>query len=239
MADEHMLPKDADMNQGKSPPPAYSEVVTDPAHPGALPPEHGGYAQPYPQPYMQGYHYPPGQAPPEAGGKHQEYPAYPPPGHYPPGPPGYPPGPPGYPPGPPGYPPGQPGYPPGQQYPPGSGAYSQGPYNPGPYGHGHGSVVVTQPSGATLVVAQSPPPDNMVLSALACLCCFCPIGSCALMYSCWAKGANNNQDYQAALKYGAQAKRLAIISIIIGAIFIIVGIVLRLVVYTTYSTYSH
>ena len=43
---------------------------------------------------------------------------------------------------------------------------------------------VTQPSGTTVLVAQSPPPDNMMLSVLACLFCFCPIGMFAIMYSC-------------------------------------------------------
>ena len=54
-----------------------------------------------------------------------------------------------------------------------------------------------------------------------------------------AKSANETNDFQAALKFGSQAKKLAIASIIIGIVVIVIGIILRLVVYTSYSTYSY
>ncbi|KAL8590751.1 hypothetical protein ACOMHN_064854 [Nucella lapillus] len=220
---------ETDPSLGKPPPPAYSEVQGFHMNPQGQPPagypDQGNPQQAYPQPYMQGYHHAPGQAPPDAGKGPGQYP--------PPGQPGYPPGQPGYPPGQPMYPPGQPGYPQGQPgYPPG--AYVQG-----PYGQSTSAVVVTQPTGATMVVAQSPPSDNLLLSIIACLCCFCPTGIFAIMYSCQAKSANEVNDYASAMRYAAQAKKLAIASIIIGIVVMAVFAVIRLVVFSSSSSYSY
>ncbi|XP_076441376.1 proline-rich transmembrane protein 1-like isoform X2 [Babylonia areolata] len=165
---------------------------------------------------MQGYHHAPGQAPPEVGKNPGTMGSpYPPPGQYPQG----------------AYPPGQPGYPQGQPVP---GAYIQG-----PYGQPTTSVLVTQPTGTTMIVAQNPAPDNLMLSIIACLCCFCPTGIFAIMYSCQAKSANEANDYNSAMKYAVQAKKLAITSIIIGIIVMVLSAVLRLVVFSTSSTYSY
>lgn len=203
------------------PPPAYSEVNSPLLQGGPGGPPHGGYPpqdqpyplQPYPQPYMQGQSYPQGPYP-QAGYPQTGYPqgGYPQGAGYPQG--GYPHG--GYPQG--GYPQG--GYPQQGQYP----------------GQPTGTVVVTQPSGATVVVAQVSPPDNMLLSVLSCLFCFCPTGIFAIMYSCQAKSANENHDFQAAMRYGNQARRLAITSIIIGIIVIVIGVILRVFIYRPYSS---
>lgn len=194
--------------------------------------------------------YPPGQYPPGAQyppGQYQTAAQYP-PGQYPPAA-QYPPPPPppsgcqkpAYPPGQyPQYPaqfPQHPPYTPGAGPPPG--VFPPGHYGQPPYGQPSATVVVTQPSGATVVVAQSLPPDNLLLSVLACLCCFCPVGMFAIMYSWQAKSANEHQDYTAALRYGSKAKKLAMISITIGVVIIIISFALRLVSYFSRSAYNY
>ncbi|KAL8590750.1 hypothetical protein ACOMHN_064853 [Nucella lapillus] len=215
--------------------------------PPAVYPDQGNPQLAYPPPYTQ--YPPPGQPgyPPGLPGSHPGQPRYPPgqpmyppgqPGYppgqpmyppgqprYPPGQPMYPPGQPWYPPGQPMYPPGQPGYPPGQPgYPQGQPGYPHGAYVQGPYGQSTTAVVVTQPTGATMVGAQSPPSDNLLLSVITCLCCFFPTGIFAIMYSCQAKNANKVHDYASAMRYAARAKKLAIVSIIIGIVITIVSV---------------
>ncbi|PVD23472.1 hypothetical protein C0Q70_16744 [Pomacea canaliculata] len=215
------MPKPLMPGNPNSPPPSYADVSGTSGEPGGQPPV--GYpGQPYapqhPYTYMQGYQYPPGQAPPE-GVKHPE--GIPLTSPYPQGPCPYPQGGPGP-------------YIPGQ--------YPQGPYPPGQYGQGQypagppsGAVVVQQPSGAAILVTQRQPPDNLILSVLACLLCFCPIGMVAVMYSCRAKSANEVLDFQAASRYGSKAKKLAIASIVVGVILVIISVLLRVIFSMTYS----
>ncbi|XP_031567663.1 proline-rich transmembrane protein 1-like [Actinia tenebrosa] len=130
--------------------------------------------------------------------------------------PGYPPqGQPGYPPqGQPGYPPqGQPGYPPQGQ----------------PVSH---TVTVVQTAPAMY------PPDHCVLSWFACLCCFWPVGICAIINSSNARDAINRGDLASANNYSQTAKKYAMIAIVVGICVILLSIILRVALVSSSSSSS-
>ncbi|XP_060575816.1 uncharacterized protein LOC132733232 [Ruditapes philippinarum] len=149
---------------------------------------------------------------------------------------------------------GQPAQPPyGQSAKPPYGQPAQPPYGqPGqPYGQpGYGQpgqpytstqqVVITQPGQSGVIMTQSRPPDYMVPSILACLCCFCPTGLCAIYFAHRANQLANEGDMIEANRLSNNARNLMIASVVIGVAWIILVIVLRVVVFaTTTTTYNY
>ncbi|XP_060577873.1 calcium-binding protein P-like [Ruditapes philippinarum] len=159
------------------------------------------------------------------------------PGQPPYGQPGQPPyGQPGQPPyGQPGQPPyGQPGQPPYGQ--PGQPPYGQPPYGQPGQPYATQQIVVSQPGQAGVIVTQPRPPDYMIPSVLACLCCFCPTGLCAIYYANRANTLAADGDMIEAQRMSNSARNLMITSVVIGVAWIILVIVLRLVVFATRTT---
>lgn len=127
---------------------------------------------------------------------------------------------------------GQPGQPPYGQ--PGQPMYGQ----PGqPYTTQQ--VIVSQPGQAGVIVTQPRPPDYMIPSVLACLCCFCPTGLCAIYYASRANTLAAEGDMAEATRMSNNARNLMITSVVIGVAWIILVIVLRLVVFATTTSYSY
>ncbi|KAH3836028.1 trafficking regulator of GLUT4 1-like [Dreissena polymorpha] len=98
-------------------------------------------------------------------------------------------------------------------------------------------VVLAQPQPTAVIVATgSRPPDYLVPSFFACLCCFWPTGAFALYFSNESKKAFEDGDMTNANRYSVLARNLMISSIVIGLIWIIalsVGVALN------YSTSRH
>ncbi|XP_045205349.1 proline-rich transmembrane protein 1-like [Mercenaria mercenaria] len=117
------------------------------------------------------------------------------------------------------YPPQQPGYPPQQP------GYVQQPYT-----STNTTVVVNQPQTGTVII-QTRPPDYMVASIFACLCCFWPTGLCAIYYANEANNLAGVGDYEGARRMADNARKLMITSVIVGVIVITLSIVLRVVLY--------
>ncbi|XP_045205361.1 proline-rich transmembrane protein 1-like [Mercenaria mercenaria] len=133
----------------------------------------------------------------------------------------------------------------GNAYPPQTGAYpSQGGAYPAQSGYGFSqqtttAVVMTQPN-TRQVVAMPRPPDYMVASIFACLCCFWPTGLCAIYYAAQASRLAAEGDMAAATSMSNNARNLMISSIVIGVIWIALVIVLQVVVYSnTYDRYGY
>lgn len=127
--------------------------------------------------------------------------------------------------------------------PPGTGYPSQGYAQPGygQTGYTHQSttaVVVTQPGYAGQVVAMPRPPDYMIGSIMACLCCFWPTGLCAIYYASQASKLSAEGDMVGATNMANSARNLMITSIVIGVIWIGLVIVLRAIVYADYYSNS-
>ncbi|XP_061177632.1 proline-rich transmembrane protein 1-like isoform X1 [Saccostrea echinata] len=120
---------------------------------------------------------------------------------------------------------------PGSQYPPQGGV--QGQY-PGQFQQHN--VVVAQP-GPTMVVAQPPQQDWMVPAILSCLCCFWPTGIFAILAANKAKNAAAVGDVAEAQEQSGRARTLVIVSVVIGVIVIALSVILRVVLYSSYSRY--
>lgn len=127
----------------------------------------------------------------------------------------------------------QPPIQPGQQQP---GVYPAGPgsaYAPVP-----GPVVVTQPGMVvTGPIGAPPPPDYMIPAILVCLFCFCPTGIAAIYYANRRSQMVAEGDMVEAQRSSDCARNLMIASIVCGICWIILVIVLRVVVYSTYYYY--
>jgi len=139
-------------------------------------------------------------APPAAG-------AYPPPGAYPAQPGGY----------------------PAQPYPPPAGGYQTA---PGAYPPAAGyAPQVTQP-GAIVVqqLHQPPPPDNLILSVVACVFCnaFC-LGLVALVCAYQSQQEAKANNINEAKSKGETAKKLAIAAIVITSIVVVISIITRVI----------
>jgi len=155
-------------------------------------------------------------APPDAYPQ-QGYPP-PAPGAYQAAPGAYPPAPGAYPPAPGAYPPPAPG-----AYPP-AGAY-------GPQVTQPGAIVVQQ-------VPQQRPPDNLILSVIACFFCngFC-LGLAALICAYQSQQDANASNMEEARRKGETAKKLAIAAIVVSAIAITISVIVRIVLTALYTPY--
>ncbi|ESO90663.1 hypothetical protein LOTGIDRAFT_163884 [Lottia gigantea] len=109
-----------------------------------------------------------------------------------------------------------------KEYPHPQGFATQPGYNP-----------VMQPTSTNIVIAENRPNDYLCLSIFTCLCCFWPTGIAAIFYSVKSRDAGNCGRITEAAEKGQTARKLAIISIVLGIIMTIIIIILRTVVFPT------
>ncbi|XP_053400085.1 proline-rich transmembrane protein 1-like [Mercenaria mercenaria] len=116
-------------------------------------------------------------------------------------------------------------YQPGQQqtgYTPQHPAYP--PEQPGnvqqPYNNTKTTLVVNQPQTGKVII-QPRPPNRMVDSILACLCCFLPTGIFAIYYAKQANRLVSAGDYEGARWMSDNARKFIIISVFLGFILVI------------------
>ncbi|WAQ99384.1 PRT1B-like protein [Mya arenaria] len=79
------------------------------------------------------------------------------------------------------------------------------------------TVIVSQPEVVTTV---SLPPDYLVPSVFACLCCFPLTGIFAIYYATVANSASASGELDAAHRYSNSARSLMITSIVLGVMWI-------------------
>ncbi|CAC5385734.1 PRRT1 [Mytilus coruscus] len=105
-------------------------------------------------------------------------------------------------------------------------------------GQGH-NVIVAQPVPVTSVMTTSQPrPTNWLVPAiLTCLCCFWPTGICAILAARSANQAADEGNMQFAQEKANKARNLIIITVILGAVCLAVFIVLRVMAYSSSSSY--
>ncbi|KAK6172227.1 hypothetical protein SNE40_015937 [Patella caerulea] len=149
-----------------------------------------------------------------------------------------------------------PPYSPNADYKPPHGAGAQVPYGPGQqpqynqqpqygqYGPGQQApastnnvnvVVSNQPSTSAVIVTTAPR-DYMGLSIFTCLCCFCPLGLAAIIYSMRSTDAFRHGDFILATSYAATARNLSFAAIVVG---IIGGIIYGVLITQFYKTDYH
>nr|DBA15750.1 TPA: hypothetical protein GDO54_003218 [Pyxicephalus adspersus] len=71
-------------------------------------------------------------------------------------------------------------------------------------------------------MADSRNKDYLVWSIFSLVCCFCPIGVAALLFSIKSRDANNKNEADVAAKYSRIAFYLNIAALVLGIIMIIV-----------------
>lgn len=92
--------------------------------------------------------------------------------------------------------------------------------------------LVTQPGA--MVINRAPVTQNwMVPAVLTCLCCFWPTGICAIIAASNANQAAANGDVIEAEKQSRTARSYVTASFVIGIIMIILGVVYRVVLYSS------
>ncbi|XP_046858828.1 synapse differentiation-inducing gene protein 1-like [Xenia sp. Carnegie-2017] len=79
------------------------------------------------------------------------------------------------------------------------------------------------------MVVDEPFQDYMGLSIFACLCCFWPVGLCAIAKSNEARKLARGGDYESAREAANKAKKTAWVAMLLGLILTIALIVLRVV----------
>lgn len=130
---------------------------------------------------------------------------------------------------------------PGNQYPQQGGAqYPSNQYQPqyGVPGQPMMTTVVAQPGSVPMVVNTTRPrTDYMVPAVLSCLCCFCPTGIFAILAASRANSAAAEGDFVEAEAQSSRARTLVIISVVVGIIVIVLGIISRVVIYSAYPHY--
>ncbi|XP_069804831.1 dispanin subfamily A member 2b-like [Dendropsophus ebraccatus] len=72
--------------------------------------------------------------------------------------------------------------------------------------------------------------DYLAWSIFSLLCCFCPLGLAALIFSLKSRDAANQNDSDTATKYSRKAFSLNIAALVAGIIMIIIVIVYSIVV---------
>ncbi|ESO91555.1 hypothetical protein LOTGIDRAFT_233366 [Lottia gigantea] len=99
------------------------------------------------------------------------------------------------------------------------------------------NVVVTQPQTTSAI--HTTPPDHLGLAVLATLLCCWPVGIMAIMRALDARRAVDRGDLITANSEAAQAKKLSLIAIGLGAVILVVVIIVVVVVVTNNSCYSN
>lgn len=129
---------------------------------------------------------------------------------------------------------------PGNQFPPPGGApYPGHQYQPqyGAPGQQMTTTMVTQPGAVPMVVNNATRTDYMVPAVLSCLCCFCPTGIFAILAANRANNAAAEGDAIEAEAQSRRARTLVIISVAVGIVVIVLGIISRVVLYSSYNRY--
>lgn len=97
------------------------------------------------------------------------------------------------------------------------------------------TVVLTQPGPAPFVVSPVPPQQEwMVPAVLACFFCFWPTGIIAILAAFRARTAAANGDVVEAQAQSIRARKLVIVSIVLGIIIYVFIIVIRVIFYSSY-----
>ncbi|XP_011452862.3 proline-rich transmembrane protein 1 [Magallana gigas] len=125
-------------------------------------------------------------------------------------------------------------YPGDNQYPsPSGGPYPVNQHQPQcPPQHQVMLPLVTQPGA--MVINRAPVAQNwMVPAVLTCLCCFWPTGICAILAASNANQAAANGDVIEAEKQSRKARSYVTVSLVIGTILIMLGVVYRVALYST------
>ncbi|XP_040183046.1 dispanin subfamily A member 2b-like [Rana temporaria] len=71
--------------------------------------------------------------------------------------------------------------------------------------------------------------DYLIWSIVSLICCFCPIGLAALIFSIKSRDANNQNDADSAAKHSRTAFYLNIAALVLGIILIIIVVTLQIV----------
>lgn len=96
------------------------------------------------------------------------------------------------------------------------------------------TTMVSQPGA--MEIKRTPVPQNwMGPAVLACLCCFWPTGICAIIAASNANEAAANGDVVEAEKHSKKARLYVAASVVMGLILIALGIVYRMVFYSSYK----
>lgn len=96
------------------------------------------------------------------------------------------------------------------------------------------TTMVSQPGA--MEIKRTPVPQNwMGPAVLACLCCFWPTGICAIIAASNANEAAANGDVVEAEKHSKKARSYFAASVVMGLILIALGIVYRMVFYSSYK----
>ncbi|XP_045205340.2 trafficking regulator of GLUT4 1-like [Mercenaria mercenaria] len=83
-------------------------------------------------------------------------------------------------------------------------------------------VVSRQPQPGGTVIR---PPDYLIPSILACLCCFWPTELCAVIYASQANDMAVAGDFHGAEKMASKARNMLVTSVVIGAIILNIGVI--------------
>lgn len=98
---------------------------------------------------------------------------------------------------------------------------------------------MAQPVGGGVIAAPKPP-DYLVPSIVACLCCFWPTGIAAIIFAMQANTAYGQGDISGAQHASRMAKIFMITSVVVGAVFFLIIIILAAtgsLVATSYRRY--
>ncbi|XP_071851942.1 proline-rich transmembrane protein 1-like [Apostichopus japonicus] len=98
-------------------------------------------------------------------------------------------------------------------------------YDPNPQ---HGKSGVT-PTTVTIPRDSQVEPNNyMALAIFVTICCFLPTGIAAIVFSSRVKDLFNRGDVDGAQDAAAKAKKLSLISLVIGLILITISVILNI-----------
>ncbi|XP_045205342.2 proline-rich transmembrane protein 1-like isoform X2 [Mercenaria mercenaria] len=90
-------------------------------------------------------------------------------------------------------------------------------------------VVSDQPQHDRTLIIQTRPPNYMIPSILACLCCFWPTGLCAIYYANEANNMALAGDYVGAIRMANISRNMMVFSVVVGIFWITVLIVINAV----------
>ncbi|XP_060561591.1 proline-rich transmembrane protein 1-like [Ruditapes philippinarum] len=93
------------------------------------------------------------------------------------------------------------------------------------YGQPPATVVVTTQPVAGVVTVGTRPPDYLIPSILACLCCFWPTGIFAIYYALRTNTLVGEGNQTGAFAAAKTAKTLTIVSVIVGLVWILICII--------------
>ncbi|XP_069804480.1 proline rich transmembrane protein 1B-like [Dendropsophus ebraccatus] len=92
------------------------------------------------------------------------------------------------------------------------------------------NVVVVNNNGGQVVPIQPRHKDYLCWSIMNMLCCCCPLGVAAIVFSCMTRSDNDARDQEAAAKNSRRAFTLNIAALVIGLLLEVSGLILYFVV---------